>query len=457
MAHQSKLHAPVVAYVWTIAALSVVALLGAALLFEMAGGRHDVRIVGVILFGAVALGLELSKHRLPVGHVQGSVVFIVYMAAVLVFPPYWYVLINAASKLIGNLFYRARFIKVFFNTAQEILAISVGFMVYVLLGGAIPLEHFNFEHVFLPFVGLVATYFTVNSTAVSIVISLAEKRRFADVWVRNTWDLAVYDLVASMFGLAVALLYVTVVVRGDSHPIILGGVLLPILFLRHTYTVNAQLQETNRELLELMVKSVEARDPYTSGHSQRVADLARELAREMRLSFKDTESISTAALLHDVGKIYEEFAPILRKTGRLTPDERAVMQTHSSRSAELVATISNLRGSVEEIVKHHHENFNGTGYPDGLVGDEIPLGARIVMVADTADAMTTDRPYRRALSFERVVAELDKYRGVQFDPRIVDAFKRSAVIRRLVQSRMPPAARNATDDQSDMPVRLVAQ
>jgi putative nucleotidyltransferase with HDIG domain len=204
------------------------------------------------------------------------------------------------------------------------------------------------------------------------------------------------------------------------------------LFLRHTFLVNLQLQNTNRELLDLMVKAIEARDPYTSGHSQRVAELARALAREVGLGYKEIECIATSALLHDVGKIFEEFAPLLRKEGKLTEQEMAVMQSHSRRSAELVGTISNLRGYVQRCVEHHHESYDGSGYPAGLDGGAIPVGARIVMIADTTDAMTTDRPYRNALSFEQVLAELHRCSGRQFDPQLVQAFTESPTIRAMV-------------------------
>jgi putative nucleotidyltransferase with HDIG domain len=273
---------------------------------------------------------------------------------------------------------------------------------------------------------MVVAFFTLNSTAVSGIVALSEGQPFDEVWLRNTWSWLGYDLIASALVLGIAWLYVRSGVTG------IAIVVVPILFLRHTYFVNVQLQATNRELLELMVKAIEARDPYTSGHSQRVAEMARVLASELGLHLREVDNIATAALLHDVGKIYEEFAPILRKEGKLTPEERAIMHTHPSRSAELVGTISNLRGYVHRCVRHHHENFDGSGYPDGLAGDEIPMGSRIVLVADTTDAMTTDRPYRKALPYERVTDELDKYSGRQFDPRVVAAFKRSVAVRRLV-------------------------
>jgi HD-GYP domain-containing protein (c-di-GMP phosphodiesterase class II) len=197
-----------------------------------------------------------------------------------------------------------------------------------------------------------------------------------------------------------------------------------LLGLRQLYKVNWQLEQTNRELLELMVAAIEARDPYTSGHSRRVAEKARVISRAVGLREKEIERIVAAALLHDVGKIHEVFGPILSKPGRLTPEEQVIMRTHPIKSAELAGTVTQLR-DVVPLIRHHHENWDGTGYPDGMKGDDIPLGSRIIMFADTIDAMTTDRPYRAALDASAVRKELLRFRGTQFDPSICDALLRS--------------------------------
>jgi putative nucleotidyltransferase with HDIG domain len=211
---------------------------------------------------------------------------------------------------------------------------------------------------------------------------------------------------------------------------------LPLFFVRHIYQVNMQLEQVNRDLLELMVKAIEARDQYTSGHSLRVSRIAEQLAKECSLGSKVVEQITTGALLHDVGKIHEDFAPLLRKEAKLDGTERALMQTHPSRSADLVSTISAFRGPIEQAVRYHHENYDGTGYPHGLAGAAIPIGARVIMLADTMDAMTTDRPYRRALTFERVVEELRRLSGRQFDPQLVEVVVNSTAIRQLVAARL---------------------
>lgn len=436
------------AYVALIVALGAAALVLST--FFQPGFSAGGPVAGLLVFGSVALGLDLAEHRLAMGQAKGSIAFIMYMAVGLAFGPTWAAVIAGTSIAIAQLLQGRPAIKIVFNVSQQVLSLVLATTSYMLLGGAVPLPVSSLGAAILPCLGLVVTYFTINSSVVSAVVSISEGRRFSEVWIRNWQGLVAYDLVASGLGFGIAWLYL------EFGLVVILFVVLPIVFLRHTYSVNVQLQATNRELLELMVKAIEARDPYTSGHSQRVSEIARALAREMGLHFRELDDITTAALLHDVGKIYEEFAPILRKEGKLTSEERAIMHTHPIRSAELVTTISNLRGHVENCVRHHHENFDGSGYPEGLVAEEIPMGARIILVADTTDAMTTDRPYRRALTYEKVVQELAKYAGKQFDPRVVAAFKKSAAVRRVVEQDRPAVEQPPLPERERV-VQLVAR
>jgi putative nucleotidyltransferase with HDIG domain len=382
---------------------------------------------GLLTFFAVGLLLELAEHRLAVS-ASGSISFIAFIAAALVFGPTWGATVTASSFVCAHGLNRRPWVKIAFNASQHALSVLLAVGIYLGLRGAIPPT--SVDASLLPFAGMVVTFFTVNSLTVSGVVALSEGRGLGEVWLRNTWSLAGYDLVASALGLGIAIVY-----SSRYGLFAVAGIVALILFLRHVYTVNLQLQAANREMLDVMVKSIEARDPYTSGHSQRVAELARVLARELGLGIREIDSISTAALLHDVGKIYEEFAPLLRKGTRLTPDEFRIMQSHSIRSAELVGDVSGLRGYVERAVRHHHENFDGSGYPDGLAGESIPIGARIIMVADTVDAMTSHRPYRAALGYDVVSEELDRYCGTQFDPAVVRALRNCPGIRAMVESR----------------------
>jgi putative nucleotidyltransferase with HDIG domain len=304
------------------------------------------------------------------------------------------------------------------------LGLGLGALAYTALGG-----HVGFDRVELnitAFAALVVIFFVVNQGTVSLAVSLTSDISLREAWSRIVAGTIIYDLVSSSLAIVLAFLFIRFQVIG------LAVLVLPLFFVRHMYQMNLQVERVNRELLELMVKAIEARDPYTSGHSVRVAEYARSMARELGLPPKHVDDIATAALLHDVGKIHEDFAPLLRKAGRLTPEERMLMQAHPVRSADLAGTIAEFRGRVQADIRNHHENYDGSGYPDGLVGEGIPIGARIIMIADTIDAMTTDRPYRKALSLSRALEEMIKYSGRQFDPKLVELVSKSPSIRRLL-------------------------
>jgi HD-GYP domain-containing protein (c-di-GMP phosphodiesterase class II) len=205
---------------------------------------------------------------------------------------------------------------------------------------------------------------------------------------------------------------------------------VPIIGVRQLHLTNLELEQMNRELLQLMVTTLEARDPYTSGHSRRVQNYAVLIARAMRLPERDVGRISQAALLHDVGKIHEKYARILSKSDQLSPEEWAVMQEHPVDGERLVSTMTRLK-DLTPAIRHHHEQWDGTGYPDGIAGEEIPLAARIIALADTIDAMTSVRPYRVAMAPDQVRAELVRCRGRQFDPSITDQVLSAALWNKL--------------------------
>ncbi len=361
----------------------------------------------------------------PFAKVTTSVGFIPLIASILLFPHPWPMVIAGLTALVVDTFVRHKpTVRVWFNTAQYMLATGLASLAYARLGGVVSMDDFDFH--LLPFASLVVTFFLVNQGSVALAVSLSSGVSVREAWDRICKDAFATDLLSSTLAILLVFLYVKLQLIG------LGIVALPFLLVRQLYQMNFQLQEELEEKLELMVKAMEARDPYTSGHSRRVSEYALAIARELRLSTNDVDGIKRAALLHDVGKIYEEFAPLLRKQGKLTAEEMIIMQTHVIRSGQLVSTATRLRGSVEAMIKHHHENFNGTGYPDGLAGSQIPLGARIIMIADTIDAMTTDRPYRRAMTLGRALEELEKYAGLQFDPMLVQLVAKSQTIRKLL-------------------------
>ena len=178
-------------------------------------------------------------------------------------------------------------------------------------------------------------------------------------------------------------------------------------------------KEQRLKILHDLAHALETKDPYTHGHSTRVEELAVKTAVVLRLSKEEIDELRTAASLHDVGKIRVP-TRILRKPDHLTIDEQLIVQDHSAVGAWMVAGVSN--GNIVSSVRHHHERWDGNGYPDGLGGRDIPLFARIISVADAYDAMTSTRPYRPSMNRHEALAELESQAGRQFDPEIVEAF-----------------------------------
>jgi HD-GYP domain-containing protein (c-di-GMP phosphodiesterase class II) len=414
--------------------------------------------LGTFVF--VAFVLDNLHIDLRVG-AKGSTSFIIHLAGCLLFGGFWGGVIAGGATLSSQIASGSQALKALFNVSQRVLAVTVAAAIYGWLGGRFPPTYLVLD---LPlssqavqkdlglFFLLAGIYFVVNSVLVSLVVSLSSERAFREIWSLNTRGVLGYDLGASLIAILVAWLYTAVDRWIGFGPIGLIGVVIPITAVRHVYGLYHQLEHSGQELLQVMVKAIEARDPYTSGHSLRVSEMSRAMAVELGLPARVIEEVETAALLHDVGKIHEEFAPLLRKEGRLTDEETALMQTHSEKSADLVGIISKFHGFIQESVRHHHERWDGQGYPYGLSRKNIPLGSRIILIADTIDAMTTDRPYRKRLPLDVVIAELQKCRGTQFDPELIDVVVASVAVRRLIGG----ASSNETADSGPPRSRRVS-
>ena len=203
----------------------------------------------------------------------------------------------------------------------------------------------------------------------------------------------------------------------------LWSLVLLIAPISMTYSVFKNIKETRFETVQIlndMADTVDLRDTYTGGHSKHVADLVHQLLRQLRIVGPEATLIEIAARLHDIGKIGIPDR-ILLKPGKLSVEEMALMQTHSQKGAELILKYKDFsRGA--DMIRYHHERWDGQGYPAGLKGHQIPFGARIIAVADSFEAMTTDRPYRKALSTHQAIQILLEGRGKQWDPQIVNAF-----------------------------------
>jgi hypothetical protein len=398
--------------------VSVCAVLANGALFLLAHDPQGVEIRAAVWMATVGLFAHVAMHRLRRGS-EGSIAFIPWLAAASITPT-WIAIAGAAmSVLLAEYAKRREPVKILFNVMQISLAMGIATITFRIVGGtsllaqnSLPLLEGARENA-VPMMVLIATFFVVNAFLLSGVIAVSEGGSLFDVWRQTIRTSISYDLLSAPVVYLFAWVYVNTGITGTI------ALCIPVIGVRQLYKTNSELERVNQELLELMVKAIEARDPYTSGHSRRVAHYSQLIARAIGLSGQQVERVRIAALLHDVGKIHEIYAPLLQKPEKLTPAEWEIMQGHPIKSAELVMTVSHL-GDVVLPVRHHHENWDGSGYPDGLAGEQIPLASRIVLFADTIDAMTTDRPYRKALGETQVRAELTKYRAKQFDPFICD-------------------------------------
>jgi HD-GYP domain-containing protein (c-di-GMP phosphodiesterase class II) len=385
-------------------------------------------LIDVTILSTLAVAGEMLGFVLPQRAAMGSIGFIPFFAAAILVPSWEAILGVAAVRLILEVGARRELIKSVLNIGSHTLMEGLAIVVYTAMGGVSLLTevsaHYSLTQVtqhngLAALVAFTAAFFA-NNSIVFVAIALATRRRVTTVWLENTRSTVMIDLITT------PLVFVFAWVFAAFGPIAAAALWVPILGLRQVHRINLELESTNEELLELMVKSIEARDPYTSGHSRRVHQYSIVIARAIGLGERQIERVGHAALLHDVGKIYEKYAPVISKQDKLSPEEWAIIQDHPVDGADLVATMTRLRDIVPAI-RGHHENWDGTGYPDGLSGGQIPLASRIIRFADTIDAMTTERPYRRPLSESQVRAEIVRCRGTQFDPEITDRLLASAL------------------------------
>jgi putative nucleotidyltransferase with HDIG domain len=385
--------------------------------------------LGLILVGVLSEGLAIG---LSVGAASStsSITFLPLLAAVQLFGPAAAMVLVCVTQVFGELVVRRKPIpRVLFNVSQAVVGTAAGGYLFLLVGGAplqagLPGGTPTITQQLGPFIVFGLVFLFVNHAAVAMAITLSQGLPFRRVWglvVSNSGG-SLNDILIAPIALAVAFLYVQFGIGG------ILVVLLPMLFIRYSYLTTSRLRESNADLLTALVKAIETRDPYTSGHSLRVSNLAQQIAEQMGLNRMTVEHVRQAALLHDIGKIEAVYTDILRKPDQLTSEERAVIQSHVTRGEQLLRDLSSVPEDVVKAVRHHHEREDGKGYPDGLLGDEIPVGAKIIVVCDAVDAMLSDRPYRKALPLRVVLEQLEQHRGKQFDHRVVSALVSSDIL-----------------------------
>ena len=391
------------------------------------------QVYAALMLAALGVAAEMLNFEHSRKGTSGSIALIPFAAAGLCAPTWVSIAAIALGSAAVQVLSRRHWVKGLFNVAQMVFGLSLAVLVFRAAGGTsfLPMRGQSIVSVagaqLAPACLLVAALILVNSATVSGVVAIVQQRSVIDIWKATTLPTAPFIVLTALLTFYLAWLYSGLGPGGAA------ALVIPLLGVMQLYRNTVELTKVTEELLDLMVAAIEARDPYTSGHSQRVSRASKIIARTIGLKPADVERVGVAALLHDVGKIDEAFAPILAKEGRLTPEEWDIMKRHPIRSAELVGLLTSLR-DVVPAVRHHHENWDGTGYPDGIKGESIPLASRIIMFADTLDAMTTDRPYRKALGVAEARAEFARFRGRQFDPTICDKILTDVAWEEIYQS-----------------------
>jgi putative nucleotidyltransferase with HDIG domain len=300
--------------------------------------------------------------------------------------------------------------KSLFNASMLALSAGAGGLVY----HALPWhDRFNGPQFLVPLLAAIVTYSLFNQLLLTLIMSLDSRVPAPEVYRHSFSWVHLRSLIDAPFAAMVILLYR----QADIWALLLY--LFPVWVLYKNDKLFQQMKEAHISSIAALTTALEADEEYTHGHSYRVSKYAVKIGRAMRLPLRDLEILEYGGLLHDIGKIAIT-NDIVCKPGLLTQDEFAELQKHPVIGADIVQQIKFLR-DVTEYVRHHHERPDGKGYPDGLKDGQISMGSHILNVCDAFDAMTSDRPYRRALSVERAIEELVKYRGTQFHAPVVDA------------------------------------
>ena len=388
----------------------VLAAIAALILTAPQTSRVDPAMLAILL-ALMAFG-EATAIRLPHGGYV-SIGGVLDIAALVLVGPVYTAWANALATLaIQGPVLRRPWTKVVHNAAAFVLTALAAGTAFQAAGG-MP-GRLTLPGDLVPLAACGAVYFVLNSLFVSLAIGLSSKGDPWQVWQKTFLRGIVHHVSFVSLGALIAFVYL------HAGPWGLALIAIPFLVSYQSFKLYIEIRRDLKDFVRALADVLDEVDPYTRQHSFRVSRYAIRLARAMRLPDREIEDLEYAALVHDLGKIGPHHQHILQKPGGLTHEEQGTLRSHAAAGAQIVRKVKALRRSAE-IVNHHHERPDGQGYPLGLRTPEIPRGARILNVADAFDAMTSDRPYRQALSVEVAIAELEKGAGRQFDAEVVSA------------------------------------
>lgn len=380
---------------------------------------NNLDVIGLIIFVSLSIVAESLVIITP-GQRALSVGFAIALAAIMIFgvpEAAWISSLGIMLRVIkhdGKLFHPFNFPleRTLFNGANIMLSAGLAGFCYESLGGTPGMV--NIDTSILAILASIIVYILTNAVIMSILMHLITGEKFLINFYKNiVWVVKDY--------LAMAPLAILMAVAYINYRLV--GVLLffaPLLFARYSFKLYIDMRNIYLDTVKSLSQAVEAKDPYTNGHSRRVGEYACNLAARVGLAPKRIENLKIAALLHDIGKIGIE-ETILNKPGRLTEEEFGKIKKHPEIGVKIIKDIDFLK-DVSRIILSHHERYDGTGYPEGRKKDEIMLESQILSLADVFDALTSERPYRNAMTVEEAIEIIENGKGSQFEYKLADAF-----------------------------------
>lgn len=339
----------------------------------------------------------------------------IHIASIFLLPPYAAIMVSLIAITIDQVVkHRPGFFKGLFNITQRVIITAIpAFIVYF---SGISVRRIDGPNFLFMALIVILVYYLLDVGLVDLVITFSRSASFWQIWKLNTSSTLLLDLTLPALGIILAVIWI-------QSPIFCLLLAFPIVVNQNAYRSIRLLENETTQAIIAITELVEARDPYTFGHSVRVGGYCRAISRELGLSDEMVEQIALSGQVHDLGKIGVS-DNVLRKPGALTAEEWVEMKKHPETGAKILANYSFYEDGVNEVL-YHHESWDGTGYPEGLSAENIPLGARIIAVADSFDAMTTDRPYRKGMPINKALSILNDRRNIQWDASVVDAFLRA--------------------------------
>jgi diguanylate cyclase (GGDEF)-like protein/putative nucleotidyltransferase with HDIG domain len=429
----AKRFQPVYLYIGGMAALAIALSIGLfnyePLLYQINWMQILPGLLTCVLFVILT---ELFSIDLYMGKASISTSAVPLLAGAILFGPAAGIILSAIFSIIVGIKYRSKGDKFIFNFSNQAIAVILYTFILHFLAPSLENYSIGIQAIFVVLAALLVYITTTWLISVGMGIDLKQ-------WPGHIWKEQYAWLVTIYIGIG---LVATAYIFGYRAQGVLGAFMMmgPLLLLRisqkqyvdrtreavtelrgknNTLEKTAEaINQLNNGLLETLAEIIDLRDPYVLGHSKRVSNFATLIAKKMGLKAKQVELVRTGSLLHDIGKLGIS-ADILAKTTRLSNQEYEVIKQHPGIGTRILEKNPSLRQLIP-IVLHHHEFYDGQGYPDGISGNQIPIEARIVSIADAIEAMEADRPYREANNIQYIIDEIKKFSGTQFDPKVVE-------------------------------------